>query len=114
MKKAAALFCLTTLVAGCVSTSEVTQIGKDTYTVGTTARGGLNSRAEIMATTVKIAAQYCTSLNKKMQLSHSDASGVQGWTPVETDIVFQCLDETDPGYGRVTEHRDIGAIQVTH
>lgn len=100
-------------ITGCVSTSEVSEIGRNTYMVGTTARGGLQSRAEIAGLSAKKASEFCAQKNQKMVLSHTDTSGVQGWTPVETDITFHCFDENDPQYKAVELRKDAGTLQIT-
>jgi len=101
------------LVAGCVSTSEVTEIGKDTYMVGTEARGGLTKTAAMTAS-IKTANQYCATMRKKMMLTHTDTSGMAGWTPVDAEIQFVCLDDNDPQYRRTMLRKDpTEVIQVT-
>jgi hypothetical protein len=92
-----------------VSTSEVSQIGRDSYIVGTTARGGLSS-TDAMTASIKRGTNYCAALGKKFFLDHTQGSGVAGWTPVTSEITFQCLDESDPAYRRAYLRKDADTV----
>jgi len=52
-------------LAGCASISEVTQLGKDTYMVDATTRGGLQSHGARTALAVNKAREFCTGKGKK-------------------------------------------------
>lgn len=92
----------TTLLAltGCQSVGDVTQIGKDTYMVDATTRGGFQSHGETTALAVAKAREFCGAKGKEMQGGPVKTSGARGWTPVESDLTFQCLDPSDPAYSR--------------
>jgi hypothetical protein len=87
-------------LAGCQSVSEVTQIGKDTYQVDATTRGGFQSHGETTALAVAKAREFCAAQGKELQAAPAKTSGARGWTPVESDLTFQCLDKNDPAYVR--------------
>jgi hypothetical protein len=106
---AAAALALCTLSA-CTTVSEVTAMGKDTYMVGAEARGGMMSRTEVAQLAIKRANAFCVSEGKVMSPTHIDSTGVRGWTPQETEFVFQCLVETDPGYQRPKMKRDPNTV----
>jgi hypothetical protein len=106
----AACVSLAASLVACTSVSEVTPMGKDTYMVGAEARGGMYSRTEVTQMAVKRANAFCQEQGKVMSPSHIDNTGVRGWTPQETQFLFECLDATDPGYGRPKMKRDPSAV----
>jgi hypothetical protein len=87
-------------LSGCQSVSEVTQIGKDTYQVDATTRGGFQSHGETTGLAVAKAREFCGARGKELQAAPAKTSGARGWTPVESDLTFQCLDANDPAYKR--------------
>jgi hypothetical protein len=99
MKKYALLAVLAVL-AGCQSVSDVTQLGKDTYTVDATTRGGFLSHGETTALAVGKAREFCAGQGKELQTGQPKTSGARGWTPLESSITFQCLGKNDPAYVR--------------
>jgi hypothetical protein len=86
--------------AGCQSISDVTQLGKDTYQVDATTRGGFQSHGETTALAVAKAREFCGAKGKELQAAPARTSGARGWTPVESTLIFQCLDANDPAYVR--------------
>lgn len=102
------------MLTGCVSTSEVTEIGKDTYMVGTEARGGMQTKGKAMTANVKAANAFCGEKGKKMMLTHTETSGIPGWSPVDAEIQFVCLDADDPQYRQTILRKDpTEVIQIT-
>lgn len=99
MKRYAVLAALMAL-AGCQSVSDVTQLGRDTYTVDATTRGGFLSHGETTALAVDKAREFCAGKGKELQTGQPKTSGARGWTPLESSITFQCLDKNDPAYVR--------------
>lgn len=82
------------VLTGCASTSEVIQMGKDTYTVGATVRG-FQSHSDARTLGLKKASEYCTSMGKVVSVTNTRSSGVSGWTPLDSEVIFRCLDEND-------------------
>lgn len=99
MKKYLMLAALAAL-AGCQSVSDVTQLGKDTYQVDATTRGGFLSHGETTALALTKAREFCSAKGKEVQAAPAKTSGARGWTPLESDLTFQCLDANDPAYVR--------------
>ncbi|SAL09297.1 hypothetical protein AWB69_00017 [Caballeronia udeis] len=89
-----------TILSACASVSEVTQLGKDTYMVDATTRGGFQSHGETTALAVNKAREFCSSKGKELMTGPARTSGARGWTPVESTLTFQCLDASDPEYVR--------------
>lgn len=85
-------------LSGCVTTpSNVVSIGKDTYQISATSVGFSTQSAANMAA-LETASAHCAKLGKKMQLQQAAESGVYGFTPRRSDVVFKCLNEDDPAY----------------
>ena len=87
-------------LAGCVTTSDVTPMGRDTFMVSTDARGGFTSSADLTAKSAQKANAYCAAQGKEMAPNSIQNSGVRGFTPQENTFVFRCLAANDPGNQR--------------
>lgn len=79
------------LLSACSTVSEVVPTGKDTYMVGSNARGGFTSDAEVKALAVKRANEHCAEQGKRAQVLSSTSSGVQMWTPQNAEVQFACV-----------------------
>lgn len=78
-------------LAGCATTvSEVTPLGGGLYMVGANARLGTQSDGEIMAAAVQKATAYCIGIGKSVEVTATQATGVQGLTPRNADVRFSC------------------------
>jgi hypothetical protein len=84
----AAIFC----VAACVTYTEPTPMGNDTYFLGTNARGGFSSNSQLLADTIQRANAFCAGMNRTAVVSEANARGAQGWTPQDTRVVFRCAE----------------------
>lgn len=78
-------------VAGCSTVSEVVPTGQDTYIVGSNARGGFTSDAEVKALAIKRANEFCMAQGKRAQITSTQSSGVQMWTPQNSEVQFACV-----------------------
>ena len=96
MKKVSMIPILLTLAA-CVTTSEVVPTGKDTYLLTSSARGGLDPGAQVIAATKK-ANEYCEARHMKMVVQKLDTSGVPMWTPERSTLAFACVSADSPEY----------------
>lgn len=74
--------------------------------VGASVRGGMSSNAEVSALSIKRANDFCAGKGKNMLLTTTQNSGVRGWTPQESQIQFQCLEDSDPAYHRVQMRKE--------
>jgi hypothetical protein len=99
------------VLVACTTTTDITQIGKDTYMVSAESRGGIG-RSTTTQAAVQKAAQFCTGQGKNLVLSHQNDSGYAGWTPVDATVTFQCLSNSDPEYQRVHMRQDNGTSTV--
>jgi hypothetical protein len=75
-------------LSGCVSTSDVVPVGKDSFMLSSTVRGG-GAGGGVEA--AKAANQYCASLNKHMIVRRMDSNGIPGLGPVTASLVFSCV-----------------------
>jgi hypothetical protein len=99
--------------SGCATIqSGVVPIGKDTYQLSTTGVG-FATQANTNIKALKAANQYCDKLGKRVVFQHSAESGVYGWSPRQNNLVFLCVDESDPAYTRTNIQRD-PAVVVQH
>lgn len=100
LKHLAAAIIVGGLLGGCVSTSEVTPMGRDTFMVSTDARGGLTSSADLTARSAQKANAYCASKGEEMSPHSIQNQGIRGFTPQENTFLFRCLAANDPGNRR--------------
>lgn len=88
------------IVSGCVTTSEATPMGRDTFMVSTDARGGFTSSGDLIAKSAQKARSYCSATGKEMMPDSMENTGVRGFTPQENTFIFRCLAADDPGNQR--------------
>jgi len=87
------------LVAGCVSTSEVVPMGKDSYMINGQARGGAVTGHSIIEAT-KAANAFCAQKGLLMMPRTANTEGSATWTAETSTLVFSCVREDDPEYKR--------------
>lgn len=78
-------------LSACQTVSDVMPIGRDTYLVGATVRGGLTSDAEVTALSIKRGTEFCAGQGKRFELATATNSGTQGWTPQQSQVQFKCI-----------------------
>lgn len=81
------------LAAGCTTVSEVTKTGRDTYMVGATVRGSSAGDIAAQQTALQAANAYCKPSGKTAQLTATQSSGLQGFTPMSSVVHFTCIEE---------------------
>lgn len=81
---------LMTLV-GCASVSEVSSVGRDTYSVASSMSGNYPSWPEVKGLAIKRANEFCDKENKTMTIVDWETHGARGWTPLNAELRFQCL-----------------------
>jgi hypothetical protein len=77
-------------ISGCASVSDVTQTGPTSYMVGSNARGGFKSDAEVKALAINRAQEFCARRGEVAEVMSSTSSGVQMWTPQNAEVNFKC------------------------
>jgi hypothetical protein len=85
-------------LVGCVTVgSDAVPVGKDTYQMSMTGVG-FATQANTNIKALKAANDFCNKMNKHMVPKNSAESGVYGWSPRQDNLVFMCLDSSDPRY----------------
>ena len=84
---------LAALAQACSSVSEVVPTGRDTYMVGSNARGGFTSDVEVKALAIRRANEFCAGQGKLAQVTDSTSSGTQMWTPQNAQVNFACINK---------------------
>lgn len=87
------------LVAGCVSTSNVLELGRDTYSVSATA-DGFRDAASARQSAFESGAKKCATLGKKFMLTNESVANTRMGIDTTVSIIFRCLSETDRDYSR--------------
>ena len=87
------------VLSGCVSTSEVLEMGKDTYSVSATA-DGMRSAASARQSAFEAGRETCTKQGKRFMLANESMSRTRMWIDTTVDVTFRCLNENDPEYVR--------------
>ena len=87
------------VLSGCVSTSEVLEMGKDTYSVSATA-DGMRSAASARQSAFEAGRDTCAKQGKRFMLANESMSRTRMWIDTTVDVTFRCLNENDPEYVR--------------
>lgn len=86
-------------LSGCLSTSQVLEMGRDTYSVTATADGyRLASQARESA--FQAGTEKCTSLGKRFMLINESTARTRMGIDTTVTVTFRCLNENDPKYVR--------------
>lgn len=78
------------LLAGCVSTSEVMEVGKDRYMVSATMGGNLPEWDDVKGLALTKAREHCSSLGKSMEADRWQTSGARGWSRLRAELTYRC------------------------
>lgn len=94
MKK---IFIISTLIlTGCGTVSNVLPVGPNTYRVSSEMIGaGIPSWSDVKDLCINAGNEYCLALGKVMREGEWETHGVRGWTPMNGELTFQCV-EPDP------------------
>ena len=88
---------LVTLLAGCIK-SPVRELGDNTYTVTAQNLMSWSTGTHEMYRALDEAKIYCAGRGKVPLMKSHAENGVTVFTPIDSTIVFQCVDATDPAY----------------
>lgn len=86
-------------LAGCVSTSNVLELGKDTFTVSSTA-DGFRTAASATENAFERGHQKCAALSKHFMLINTNTAPTRMGIDTTVTVTFRCLNENDPEYTR--------------
>lgn len=93
------------LIGGCVTTSSVVPVGRDSYMISGRAAGGLNAGKGNIAA-LQQANAYCAAMNKFAVVRRIDTNGIASLGAESTQLVFSCVTSDDPEYTRPNLQRD--------
>ena len=85
-------------------------MGRDTFMVGSQARGGFISTADLAAMSVRRANDYCAVKGLEMLPMNVQNQGVRGFTPQENTFIFRCLAADDPDNRRPVLRKEPNAV----
>ncbi|MEI8645044.1 hypothetical protein P4S60_05295 [Pseudoalteromonas sp. Hal040] len=91
MRLSMAIFCLLTVV-GCSSVSNVLPVGKNQFRVSSEMGGQFPSWSDVKELSIKKAIEYCASTSKTMEEISWETHGARGWTPLNAELTFKCVD----------------------
>ena len=95
MKKVIIMF-YATFLFGCASTSAVVPYGKDSYIVSVDDVWGGYSPGKLQIKAAQKANAYCAKQGKVVRVRNTSGQGVHGWTSTSSNLIFSCIDESDP------------------
>lgn len=78
-------------IAACTTVTDPIDVGNGTYMLGSRTMGGLDSWVEINAANHKRANDFCGNTGKVADILSKGTAGARGWTPMESDLTFQCV-----------------------
>lgn len=90
---------LTLMLGGCVSTSNVLEVGKDTYSISATA-DGFRDAASARQSAFSSGAEKCNGLGKKFMFLNESIAKTRMDIDTTVTIYFRCLNENDTEYTR--------------
>ena len=94
-----------TTLAGCVGTSEIVPMGKDSYLIAGRAQGSMNAGMGMIAAT-KDANAYCAKQDRYMVVRRTSETGNPGFGGQTDQLIFSCVTADDPEYTRPNLHND--------
>ena len=99
MKKLGATIACAAVLAGCVSTSDVLEVGRDTYSVSATS-DGYRSAAAAREHAFQAGAAKCNAGGKHFMLVNESTARTRMGIDTTTNVTFRCLSNDDPAYSR--------------
>ena len=99
MKKNLALISLLLFLTGCLSTSQILEMGRDTYSVTATA-DGYRLASEARESAFKAGEKKCSSLGKRFMFTNESTTRTRMDIDTTVTVIFRCLNESDPEYTR--------------
>ena len=93
------LISLTTLLFSCVSTSNVLEMGRDTYSVTSTA-DGFRTAAAARESAFQLGTKKCASDGKRFLFVSERTARTRMDIDTTVNVTFRCLSEDDPEYNR--------------
>jgi hypothetical protein len=80
-------------LAGCASTGEVLELGKDRYSVSATMGGNLPEWDDVKGLALTKAREHCTGLGRRLEAGDWKTSGARGWSRLRAELTYQCVEK---------------------
>ena len=90
---------IATSLSGCLATSQVFEMGRDTYSVTATA-DGFRSAADARESVFQAGMEKCKSLGKRFMIANESIARTRMAIDTTVTVTFRCLNESDPEYAR--------------
>jgi hypothetical protein len=100
---------IASLTAGCVSTSNVVPMGKDSFMASGTST---SVWTEPSAAVAEQASNYCEHHGKHM-IVRNTSDVVDGWGNTHNKLIFSCVTDSDREYGRPNLERTPDVVVET-
>jgi hypothetical protein len=97
-------------ISGCATTSDIAPFGKDSYILSAGDVWGVHSSGALQVRAVQTANEFCQKQGKVFVVRNTSTSGVHGWSPTSSTLVFSCVHDTDPEFVRPNLRREPTAI----
>ena len=81
------------IFSGCSSISSVIPVGKNTYRVSSEMGGQFPSWSDVKGLSLVEANNFCSKQNKIMEEGTWVTQGSRGWTPLNAELTFKCIDK---------------------
>ncbi|HZX70658.1 MAG TPA: hypothetical protein VFE77_07560, partial [Rhodanobacter sp.] len=66
-------------------------LGEGRYMISLNAHGGMHGNGELVSETIQRANAFCAGKGGHADVLNSQSSGVQMWTPQDTQVTFKCV-----------------------
>jgi hypothetical protein len=80
-------------LAGCQSVSPVVPVGKNIYTVSAEMSGNFPSWSDVKQLALNKANEHCAGLVRTMVAGKWTTHGARGWSPLNAELEFQCVEK---------------------
>ena len=86
-------------LTGCLSTSQILEVGRDTYSVSATG-DGFRDAASTRQSAFEAGSTKCAALGKRFMLVNESTARTRMGIDTTVNVTFRCLSENDPEYVR--------------
>ena len=83
-------------LGGCVTVTPPVALGEGRYMISLNANDGMHGNGELVSETIQRANAFCATKGGHADVLNSQSSGVQMWTPQDTQVTFRCADGGTP------------------
>ena len=78
------------LLAACVTITDPVAVGENKYLITLNARGGFQSDGQLLTESIAKANSFCQAQGRRAEITNTEVSGVQMWTPQNNQVYFSC------------------------